>query len=684
MATTISTDSPKLTANIADHANVYGGFGLNFDGATDYLLSDDNGNAMGMGSNPYSISAWVKVADATNNQTYTYFSACSVGNTQPRFLLQVTTLSGTNSLKAIYEKSTSNLTVSIDEPMDTEWHHLVFVEESDAIRRFYKDGKLVGTDTTSYETDTGYVDYVMGNARTINQWFDGSMSDVKLFNTALSLEQIQELYLKPEQSAPSAVQSNLKVWYPMCEGLAQSVVYDHSGNNHHAVEGGGSSYGILTGQEEPTISQVPLLRYNEKMVFDGVDDECFLDLGSSAFGEGDQTLSAWFNASDLTGIQAIFGAMHYNASSSFGHGIILDGTTLHGSAGGGSTVYDNLTHTVSVNKIYHVAFVRDATNDYYYLYVNGALADSYSSSIDPRFMDAYDTWIIGRAGNATEKAKYFQGIIDECSVFNTDLSNTEVAELYNSGLALDATAHSKSGNLVGYWRNDGVTKWKDRSTNSNDGEVQGTPNSIVIREGLTSGKDGFGFPFKWDTKNCFRIPSGTRSGTDPTALVVPDSEPFNPHTGSFSIEFWVRSEETNQIEIIEKQGTGGGYQFIANSSGASNKIRWEIWDADGVGDITIDTTSDFNDGDWHHIVGIRDYDTSGGIMQIWFDGSQEGSNVDASSVDDVKPASDIWIGGGNTAKVFQGIVDEVRYYSKALSSAEISKNYKHGLSKHKN
>ena len=37
MATTISTNSPKLTANIADHADVHGGRALVFDGVSDYL-----------------------------------------------------------------------------------------------------------------------------------------------------------------------------------------------------------------------------------------------------------------------------------------------------------------------------------------------------------------------------------------------------------------------------------------------------------------------------------------------------------------------------------------------------------------------------------------------------------------------------------------------------------------------
>ena len=431
-------------------------------------------------------------------------------------------------------------------------------------------------------------------------------------------------------------------------------------------EVGISSSGFATADSEPTIPQVPLMRYNEKMLFDGVDDK--VTLGStltiaSAGGQG--SVSAVVNISQIdSNYRMIFGGTHPNLFAYMGYYSnnfkwLIDGA------------WNTSSTQIVAGKTYHI--VGTWNNTSYKFYVNGVLDWSIT---DSGVLADFNT--IGDSPNYEEH----HGIIDEVSTWNVELTSTQVQELFNDGVALDATTHSKVANLIGYWRNDGVSTWTDRSTNSNHGTVSGTPESIIVREGLNSNKDGLGFPFKWDTKNCFRIPSDTRSGTDPTALVIPDSEPFNPHTGSFSIEFWVRSEETNQIEIIEKQGTGGGYQFIANSS--SGKIRWEIWDADGVGGVTMDTTSDFNDGDWHHIVGIRDYDTSGGIMQIWFDGSQEGSNADASGIDDVKPASDIWIGGGNTALVFRGIVDEVRYYSKALSSAEISKNYKHGKGKHKN
>ena len=54
-------------------------------------------------------------------------------------------------------------------------------------------------------------------------------------------------------------------------------------------------------------------------------------------------------------------------------------------------------------------------------------------------------------------------MMNEVSAFNTPLSATEVQELFNDGVALDANSHSKKDYLLGYWRNDGVSSWTDRS-----------------------------------------------------------------------------------------------------------------------------------------------------------------------------------------------------------------------------
>ena len=56
----------------------------------------------------------------------------------------------------------------------------------------------------------------------------------------------------------------------------------------------------------------------------------------------------------------------------------------------------------------------------------------------------------------------FNGKINEISIFNTALTQTQIQELFNDGIPLDVTTSSKKGNLLGYWRNDGVTTWQDR------------------------------------------------------------------------------------------------------------------------------------------------------------------------------------------------------------------------------
>ena len=428
--------------------------------------------------------------------------------------------------------------------------------------------------------------------------------------------------------------STLTNYYPYVRNGANAV-YNYTISDYSIKEVGISSSGFATADSEPTIPQVPLMRYNEKMLFDGFDDDCYLDLGASAFGTGDQTLSAWFNASDLTGTQAIFGAMHYNAASSFGHGFLLNSTTLHGVAGeGASTVYDNLTSaTLSVGKTYHAVFVRDATNNYYYLYVNGALADSYSSSIDPRFNDTYDKWMMGRSGNASEKGKYFQGTIDECSVFNTALSNTEVQELFNDGVALDATTHSKAGNLMGYWRNDGISSWSDRR--------------------------GWSY-LSFDGTNDY--------------VEISDSDTLDQGTNDFTVSFWHKSDAQHDQPMLNKKAT-----FSDNTAGwtiymenGANQMRCRI--GGGSSNVAVSAgTVAVNDESWHLTTMVR----SGDNLYLYTDGSQEGSTtgVNSLNVDNSEP---LYI--ARSASLYPACeIAQVAIYDIALTTAQVLAQYNNGV-----
>lgn len=81
-----------------------------------------------------------------------------------------------------------------------------------------------------------------------------------------------------------------------------------------------------------------------------------------------------------------------------------------------------------------------------------------------------NVWQNGRSGDGVGS---FSGDMDEMSVWDTDLTPTQVAELYNLGTPTDLTTHSASANLVAWWRQgEGATfttDWSipDDSINSN-------------------------------------------------------------------------------------------------------------------------------------------------------------------------------------------------------------------------
>jgi hypothetical protein len=76
--------------------------------------------------------------------------------------------------------------------------------------------------------------------------------------------------------------------------------------------------------------------------------------------------------------------------------------------------------------------------------------------------DALTRLYIGRSRGGTN---YFDGYIDEVSIWNKKLIKAEVAELFNNGLPLNPTLHSAAANLLDYRKLD--SSLVDDSGNSN-------------------------------------------------------------------------------------------------------------------------------------------------------------------------------------------------------------------------
>ena len=94
------------------------------------------------------------------------------------------------------------------------------------------------------------------------------------------------------------------------------------------------------------------------------------------------------------------------------------------------------------SEIRHIAVTRSSSNNLK-LYVNGVEGVLYNGSAD----------VTGGVTNSgTSNIDYigreigvnnYRGLVNEFSIFNTELTQTQVQELFNDGVALDSTTSSK-------------------------------------------------------------------------------------------------------------------------------------------------------------------------------------------------------------------------------------------------
>ena len=209
---------------------------------------------------------------------------------------------------------------------------------------------------------------------------------------------------------------------------------------------------------QPYIPQYAMSSYSKKMFFDGVDD--YVSNASSLdciSREKDFSVSTWFVPYEIPTTSPTRVGLFQNSHSDIDrNGLNLDDTgkvsgnhygivDQVGSKGWTSATSDS---ALEIGKLYHVVWtnggytIGGSNNNK--LYINGVLQSGTTKGYTSASVGLY----IGKNSNN----EYSKSIIDEVSVFDKELSATEVQELFNSGMALDARDHScyLGANLVQY------------------------------------------------------------------------------------------------------------------------------------------------------------------------------------------------------------------------------------------
>ena len=106
------------------------------------------------------------------------------------------------------------------------------------------------------------------------------------------------------------------------------------------------------------------------------------------------------------------------------------------------------------------------------LYVDGTLDSSPTKTTDGTvnsiFFDSGVSFYLGR----DSAGQFWHNKMDVVSLWNTDLTATDISNIYNSGRPANLTTHAKAANLVSWWRmgegSDSATTVYDVGGSSND------------------------------------------------------------------------------------------------------------------------------------------------------------------------------------------------------------------------
>ena len=153
---------------------------------------------------------------------------------------------------------------------------------------------------------------------------------------------------------------------------------------------------------------------------------------------------------------------------------------------------------------------------------------------------------------------------------------------------------------------------------------------------------------------------------------------LNFGTGSWTVSAWMTmtAPTTDNSNIFANGGDNiGGIRYMLGVSEAADHKACLTLD-DDVTKVQSTSSATVDDGQWYHIVGIRD----GSSIRIYVNGFQDGDDValpDGYNLSGTSQAN-AYIGAGwnlpdsQLDKFFVGVIDEVRVYNYALSDAEIA------------
>ena len=377
-------------------------------------------NGLASGNAPHTISAWIKVTALTPARQWILMLGSYAGGNH-HWLLN----NGGGTAFGVWGGSQVSPTL----PSGT-WVHVTTTYDGTTLKS-YVNGALSQTTSANFtlQNVSGGVPLYIGLRDTglypTEYDFNGTLDDVRIYNTALSASEVSQVYTNVYPQTASLVE-----WLKFDDATiawSQLKAYDSSGKGN-----------------DGTLSDVPTSvagKIGEAFDFKALYSSS-VTTSNLVTNPVDFTIGAWFKTTSASGKKIVgFENTKVLVSSGSDRSIWMgaDGKVRFG-VWNGSTQVITSTNTLNDGAWHHAVgtHAADGTTKFY---IDGVLQGSLNSTV---WNDSGYWRIGGYRGGSWPSAitGHFVGSIDDVRIYNRPLSATEVSDLYGSGVAVDISAFS--------------------------------------------------------------------------------------------------------------------------------------------------------------------------------------------------------------------------------------------------
>jgi hypothetical protein len=482
----------------------------------------------------------------------------------------------------------------------------------------YIDGKLISTlgGFSGSTLNTGF-DFAIGSSGLSSLFYNGTISGFKVFNTALTPAQVADLYLNPEKITQDGVATSaLKLWLPMMEGAGASA-YDGSGNGNDGTINGAT----WTAGVGAPVAQTALVSWNK---------------GQNLVRYSEQFDNAYWSKTSSGSVAPVVTANNTTAPN-------------------GTTTAER------------IVFPAVSTADTYSLLYNVTPAITSGAS-------KFSVWLKGSVGG--EKVYIFPYVSSYTSVLCTLTTEwQEFSASFTGGgdtyihIGIDLRAGSgqvaQSGSTIYAW---GASV---RPTSAGDAYIKtnatAQTSAVLVPEGLTAGASIFGTDII-TPRNAFAL---NLDGVSYAS--VNDNASVDLTTGA-TLEAWVLIPDVPAVTdsgIISKYTSSGSFIFTYRASGI--ELGFAAYFHGGgalVSSFAINYVPSY--GSWVHVVGTFAGSTA---ITTYVNGVQASQNTSGIPASITQSALNVEIGRWQGAARGNLRVANPRIYNRALTAAEVLRNY---------